>query len=376
MDTDGLRRGLTISFRTVVAREWRLFAGMGVGLVGYLLWIGATGAALSEIASFAGINTDVEQWTSGTTQLAIVGLVLWVLLPAIAAVWLVRREVTNLRNNLANYYRIHPFLLLVPPVVLLAVGGLGVAVDGGESRPALALVVLAAVFFQIRTLTYSYRVFAGSIPQIQQASLLITSIVVLLTVLVEGATALGRDQFVTDAAAGFGEAIGTSAVSDLVGTSTVLDSTVPTLLGLAIATPVVLGGGYVCIQAIVGVVVRVRGNEVLRSQLRTGQRYPEFARPTTSPRARSTGTKSSSQKNSTDTTSSSTANSGDVSTQSGDTNEVDETEEVTHTRVFTPDTVDDQTEVVGDEETDDSCPYCEADLGDSVGSCPNCGATL
>jgi len=421
MDTERLRRGLSISFRSVVTREWRLFAGMVLAVVGYVIWVGLTGAAISQLAAFANVSTAVDPWTGQTTGLTAVVLLLWVVLPAAAAVLLVVRETTNVHDNIEKYYRISPTLLLVPPLALLVVCAGVLAVVGPESRPALAVAVVAAVFFQIRTLIYSYRVFAFSAPRLTQAALFVTAAVVLLALLVEGAIALGRDSFVEDAAAGFGELIGVGT-TDLLGTTTVAGLSVPALPGAAIAVPAGFSVGYVCLQALVGLVVRLRGKEVPRSKLRTGQRYPEFARPTTDHRAGSTsaagatGSGASSPGGAQATTSdagapsrgptasaqsdaggpgdavapdrdgSSATATDDDATAAGEAAGGDETttddeasddsEEVTHPRVFTPDATADQTELVGDGDSDDECPYCEADLAPGADSCHNCGASL
>jgi hypothetical protein len=399
MDTDRLRRGLTISVRTVVIREWRLFAGMLLALCGYALWVGATGAAISQFASFADVSTAVDPWTGETTMIAGLLFVLWIVLPAIVLTWLVDREVTNVSNNLEEYYRITPLLLLVPPVLVLA-GGLAVLAIVGTG-PALAVVLVAALFFQIRTLTYSYRVFSFSYPRLQQLSLFVTSTILLLTVLVEGAVAAGREPYAVDAVTGFGELLGFAGFGELVdGTATVGSLSVRPLLAVAIATPLVLGGGYVCVQFVVGLLVRLRGNEIPRSKLRTGQRYPEFARPTTtrqsslsrssSPTEQTAATDGSAATASTagaadetdsQVTTDDTAGGGTDSDTPGDEQPAggggeDDEEDVTHTRVFTPAATDDQTRIAAEEAPDEECPFCEASLRAGADSCDNCGASL
>jgi len=399
MDTDRLRRGLTISVRTVVTREWRLFAGMLLAICGYGLWVGATGAAISQFAAFANISTAVDPWTGETTGIAGLVLFLWIVLPAIVATWLVDREVTNVSNNLEEYYRITPLLLLVPPVLVLAVGLAVLAVVG--TGPVLAVVLVAALFFQIRTLTYSYRVFSFSYPRLQQLSLFVTSTVMLLTVLVEGAVAAGREAYAVDAVTGFGDLLGVAGFGDLVaGTATAGDLSVRPLLGVAIATPLVLGGGYVLVQSVVGLLVRLRGNEIPRSKLRTGQRYPEFARPTTT-RQSSLSSSSSASDRPTATdgpqgTASTAGAAGKTDSQattdvtehgaaSADSTthpdkqsagESDDDEDVTHTRVFTPAATDDQTKIGADDTPEAECPFCEAALSAGADSCDNCGASL
>lgn len=392
MDTEGLRRGLAISFRSVVTREWRLFAGMVLGLIAYVFWVAITASALSQLASFADVPTSVDPWTEQATGLTVVGLLLWILIPAIAAAGLVVREVTNIRNNLEKYYRIHPLLLLAPPLVLFACCGIALVVVGPDNSVALAAGIVAAVLLQIRTLTYSYRTFSLSLPRVQQLGLFVTALVVILTLFLEGAIAIGNEQFITDVVSGFGDELGLASLSDLLETTEVGDFSVPTLPGIAIAVPVGLSLGYVFVQMIVGQVVRFRGKKVPRSELRTGQRYPEFARPTTNQTSSSTNpTAASSNRTSTTSTttsgnstqsskttgSSQSAGSVDDTTSQAGTEggDDDETAEVTHTRVFTPDTEDDQTEIVG-EDADETCPYCDAELDTGADSCPNCGASL
>jgi hypothetical protein len=394
MDTDRLRRGLTISVRTVLVREWRLFAGMLLALCGYGLWVGATGAAISQFASFANVSTAVEPWTGETTGIAGVVLLLWIVLPAVVATWLVDREVTNVSNNLAEYYRITPFLLLVPPALVLA-GGLAVLAVVGTG-PVLAVVLVAALFFQIRTLTYSYRVFSFSYPRLQQLSLFVTSTVLLVTVLVEGAVAAGREAYAVDAVTGFGDLLGFTGAAELVaGTATVGGVSVRPLLAVAVATPLVLGGGYVVVQFVVGLLVRLRGNEIPRSKLRTGQRYPEFARPTTTRQSSLSSSSSATATDGSTAAASTTGTAGEPESQATDetaaagagadsdtpegsqpAGDSDDEEDVTHTRVFTPAATDDQTQIAAEDASGEECPFCEASLRAGADSCDNCGASL
>ncbi|MFC6722263.1 zinc ribbon domain-containing protein [Halobacteriaceae archaeon SHR40] len=396
MDTDRLRRGLTISVRTVVTREWRLLAGTLLALCGYALWVGATGAAISQFASFADVSTAVDPWTGETTAIAGLVFVLWVVLPAIVATWLVDRAVTNVSDNLEEYYRITPLLLLVPPVLVLAGGLAALAIVG--TGPALAVVLVAALYFQIRTLTYSYRVFSFSYPRLQQLSLFVTSTVLLLTVLVEAAVAAGREPYAVDAVTGFGDLLGFTGAGSLVdGTATAGGFSVRPLLAVAIATPLVLGSGYVCVQFVVGLLVRLRGNELPRSKLRTGQRYPEFARPTTKRQSSLSSSSASDPTIATDgsTAAASTAKSagemdsqattaetdntaagGDSDTPAANQPAGDDEEDVTHTRVFTPEATDDETRIAAEDASGEECPFCEAPLNAGADSCDNCGASL
>lgn len=379
MDIDGLQRGLRISVRTVVTREWRLFGGVILWLFAYALWVGATAAALSQFASL--LSVTIDPWTTETTVAGLLAVVLWILLPAVAATWLVVRELTNVSDNIADEYRIHPLLLLVPPLVGVA-GTLGALVAvGSGSIPLLVAAVVAALFFHIRTLTYSYRVFSFSYPRIQQLSLVLTVSVVLFAVLVEGAVAAGQEVFVSDAVAGLGDALGVTGAGEFVdGTSAVAGVSVPTSYSVAIATPLALGGGYVGVQFLVGLLVRLRGKAIPRSELRTGQRYPEFARPTTakqpsrSSSATANGGAPASADSSSDTAQTTGSNPSTAETsESPDTgDEPASSDTVSHTRVFTPSETDSQTVVDADEE----CPFCGADLPAGADSCHDCGASL
>lgn len=397
MQLDRLRRGLHISLRTVLVREWRLFGGMALWLFVYALWTGATGAALSQFASL--LDVTLDPWTTETTVAALFAVTLWVLLPAVAATWLVIRELTNVSSNIAEEYRIYPLLLLVPPVVGVTCTLGAVGVVGAESRPLLVAAVVAALFFQIRTLAYSYRVFSGSYPRVQQLSFFVTSAVLLFVLLVDSGIALGQEAFVSDAVTGLGDTFGVTGAGAFVdGTSTVAGLSISTRYGVAIVTPLVLSSSYVSVQFLVGLVVRLRGKAVPRSKLRTGQRYPEFARPTatnqsslsnttekqTATAASTTGggTDSSATSAGTDSpaggstatgTSAGLSDTGDdTSSDSQDQTSEDDQEDISHTRVFTPSATDEQTVVERGEE----CPVCGADLAAGADSCHSCGTTL
>lgn len=400
MDFGRIRRDVSHSFKITVTEEWRLALGAGSALLAYSFWVGITGAGVRELANIVGISTEMDPWTGQTTGLAVLLILLWILLPAGALVYFLHKQLTNIRGNLEQYYRIgHPPGLLLPPLLLIAAGAGAVAGLGEARLPALLVILLGAVYLHARTITYAYRVFSLSLPRLLLISFAPTALLVVTTVLVEAGSAVGRDSFVNDAATGFGEAMGIQLFPDIVtGSTTVGDWTMSTLLATAIAAPLVLCAIYVGIQFLFGVVVRALAREVPRSELRTGQRYPAFAQPTTanepsvSPAttdnastatttggtATTTTDSPSSQSSTAESTSSETSSDemaaagGSDATDSTDESEVDD---VSHTRVFTPSTDEEQTTIAGGDDSTE-CPFCEASVDPNASECDSCGARL
>lgn len=287
MNTEYLHHDLKQSFLLIVTQERRLLAGLLGGLVLYALWVGTTAAALEQFAEFATLSTTLDPWTSDTTGLAAVGVILWVILPAVVAGYGVNRAVTNSHGYLAKPYRLrHPATLLVAPlvVVLCGFGALVVLSDG--YRGAVLLLLVGTVFFHIRVLPYSYRVFSVSTPRLVAASFVLTGAVVSTALLVEGAIAAGQSTVVDAVGAGLASVLGIEALGGIGGTTTLAGIAVPTMLGLAAATPLVLGGLYLLFQAAIGGINRLQSPTVARTEIRTGQRYPEFAKPTVAPSER------------------------------------------------------------------------------------------
>ncbi|MEF8784722.1 MAG: hypothetical protein V5A45_02225 [Haloarculaceae archaeon] len=281
MDTARISRELTDSIRLLWARERWLWSGVLAVLLGYVLWVGATGAALNYGAEFAGVDLSVTAWSSATTAVFATVVVLWVLVPAALVTSLVDNRITNVSGNVHTYYRVeHPFLLVAPTLVLVAVG-VGVAVAAGDVPAALAGALVAlGLLALIRTVAYSYRVFSFSAPLLVQLCLFVSLAVCAVALLTGAGIVAGRRGFVEAAAAGVGDLLGTGGVVAVVtGTTTVGPVTVSTLLGLAAALPVGFAVGYIFLQSAGGLVSRTRKPDVPRSQLRTGQRYPEFAHP-------------------------------------------------------------------------------------------------
>lgn len=360
MDTARIRRELTSSVRLLWAREQWLWSGVLVVLLGFVLWVGGTGAALNYGAEFAGVDLSVTAWSSATTGAFALVFVLWVLVPAALVTYLVSNRITNVSGNLHTHYRVgHPTALVVPFLALFAIG-VGVAVAVGDVPVALASALVAVgLLALLRTVAYSYRVFSFSVPLLAQLGLFV-SLAVCAVVLLTGAGILaGRRAFVDAAAAGVGDLLGTgSVVAVVTGTTTVGPVTVSTLLGLAAVLPVGFAVGYILLQSVVGLVSRVRKPDVPRSQLRTGQRYPEFAHPISEKSggedsARPTAGEEThddiDQPESQPDEAPSTPGKPDtVATADADTDDSDDADDVSHTKVFTaPDDGDFDSEVPG-----------------------------
>jgi hypothetical protein len=281
MDSARIRRELSGSIRLLWARERWLWSGLFAVLAGFAFWVGATGVAMNYGAEFAGQPLSVMAWSATTTAVFAVVTVLWVLVPAAVVTYLVTGYVTNVSGNVHTHYRVdHPFTF-VAPFLGLFLAGAGGAVALGTVPAALAgALVAVGLLVLVRTLAYSYRVFSFSVPLVVQAALFASLAVTAVALLVSVATLAGRRAFVEAAATGIAGVVGSTTVADvLTGTTTAGPVTVPTLLGLAAVLPAVLALGYILVQNLVGFLNRSRKPDVPRSRLRTGQRYPDFARP-------------------------------------------------------------------------------------------------
>jgi hypothetical protein len=428
MDTARIRRELSGSVRLLWARERWLWSGVVAVLAGFALWVGATGAALNYGAEFAGQPLSVTAWSSTTTVVFATVTVLWIVVPAALVTYLVNSYVTNVSGNVHTHYRVeHPVTLVVPVLVLFAVGAAG-GVALGEVPTALAgALVAAGLLLLVRTLAYSYRVFSFSSPFVVWVGLFVSLAVTAVALLVGTATVAGRRAFVEDAAAGVSALLGSGTVADiLTGTTTAGPVTVSTLLGLAAVLPAGFALSYILVQILVGLGNRFREPDVPRSQLRTGQRYPGFAHPIaegsgrtpTAPDTAASATNGGPSQSSNDP--SRTGSSGPAATAdsdlsgddaddadqlTADTGETDDgVDDVSHTKVFTapddgfdgdvpgvddaPAQSDDETAVVGSADSTDRnddrggdgyrCPTC-ADSFESdtnFAYCPTCGTEL
>jgi hypothetical protein len=412
MDTTRILREFVGSVRLLWSGEAKLFAGALVVAVGYAVWLGATGAALAFGFDLGGQPTAVATW-EGMSLLAVgLAALAWVVVPAAVVTVLVDRAVTNANGTVHQQYRVrHPFLL-VAPFLLLFVVGVGVAVAVGE-RTGAVLAGLSAVglFALVRTVPASYRVFSFSHPRLVEGLLFVALVVDAVALPVSVATLTGRQAIVDAASAGLGQRFATSAVETvLTGSTTVAGVSVPYLLGATAGVPVALTLSYFLVQGVVAGVTRLRSPDTPRGNLRTGQRYPDFARPvrgasgaestpTSSATRSSTASRHSAGPSSTESAGTADGGSGSTPTPSasaGDTaTETDssdvtgdeaDSDDVSHTKVFKPpsDGDFDAGNETGSEETavvsgnGYVCPSCEDRFGPeaSFEYCPTCGSEL
>jgi len=431
MDTARIRREFGASLRLLATGERRLLAGAVALALGYAVWVGATGAALNFGLSLGDQPTSIAAWeATGTASLALL-LGLWILVPAGAGTYLTSRALTNANGNIHQQYRVrHPFLLAAPFLIIVVAGLAGGVVLG--TLPAALLAILGAVslYALVRTVAASYRVFSLSRPLVTYAFLFVSLSATAVALPVSAATVTGRQAVVDAAAAGIGSRLGTSAVETvLTGSTTVTGVTVPLLLGTVVVLPAGLSVLYFAIQGVVGLVNRARSPEVRGAQLRTGQRHPDFAKPSydggasgatsqsgaksgssstdTAARGSATATQSTGSATAT-STSTSTTSAGSTTSNGGseaagaETSSADATDdedEVSHTKVFKPPSDDDfemgSADAAGGGDSTDPggtasestavvsedgyvCPSCNDRFGGdaSFDYCPTCGSEL
>lgn len=430
MDTARIRREFVGAIRLLGTDELRLFGGALAVAVGYAVWLGATGAALNFGLGLGEQPLSASAWQATSTGTLAAVVVLWVVLPAAVVTYLVDRAVTNESGNISEHYRFknHPFLLVVPVLILYG-AGVGAAVAVGQYTAAI-LGVLSAVglFALVRTVAASYRVFSFSHPRLVELFLFVALAVDAIAIPISAATLTDRQGIVEAAATGLGNKYGTTAIETAVtGSRTVTDLTIPYLLAATALTPVALTLVYFVLQSIVGLARRVQSPNMRRDRLRTGQRLPEFAKPnhggenretvpktsvpssSTEQSSATSGTQSSGGSTTTNTSTTSTngnttaANSSATNTTTADSqadtssadsqadtsdDDTDEDAEVSHTRVFKPPSDDDfemdaSTGTAGEDtavvsEDGYVCPSCDdrfsADA--SFDYCPTCGSEL
>ncbi len=362
--------------------------GIPVAVLAFGLWVGLTGAAVGFLAELVVGPATIEPWTRATDVVAGVLFLCWVVAPAAVGTWLVRDRLTTVRGTLEIGYRLrHPTLLLLPPLVVLTTGALALIGLGTLSTSVLALLLAGSLWFQLRTIAFSYRVFAFSMPVLPYAMTMLTAGLFAVGTLVAGVRLAGRGVLVEAVATAFAVRIGSPAPATIVvGTVDLAGISVPALAATLVGVPVALSGAYIVVQVAAGLVARLIKPTTRRPELRSGQRYPEFARPTTT--VAPSGPERSSAGTSTDddgprgvdgpaTDDSATEPASDAGSDDSAPDEPDVDPDVSNTRVFTagedapsvsPTTVD----------PDDDCPACGTTVDpESVsGTCPHCGADL
>lgn len=388
------------SMRLAWREELWLPAGLPIGAVAYALWIGLTGAAVTTLADAVAGGLTLDPWTGLTDVVVVTLLALWILGPAALATLLVRDRVTNVRGNLATGYRLdHPIFLFLPPVGILLAGLGTLAATGAMNGPAflaaIALLVVGGIWFLVRGVAYAFRVFALSVPIVEHVIVFLTAILAAIASLVLGLTAIGRAGLVETLAAGLADRTGIDALAGAAtATTSVLGVPVPSLLLAVVAVPVGLTAGYVALQLVASVVARLVKPSVRRPKLRTGQRYPAFARPTSGTSASSatstvggsaTGGQTGAGEDATDqptgdqTPVTPAEESAGQDASATDDSEADAVEtNVSHTRVYSPpedaEAVD--PDAVGSAGATPACPNCGATVGPAEETCLDCGADL
>jgi len=279
MDTSDLRRELGTSVRLLAGPERWLLLGLLAGGVGYLVWVAGTAVAVSRAAEALAGPVSVDPWSSGAAGLAVAFALLWVVAPAALAVYFVVGNLTNLRGNIDQPYRVdRPLVLLVPPLVALA-AVVGVAVARESASPAvLAAVGAASALLLVRTVAYGYRVYSLSVPRLLQALVFVAAAVAGLAVVSRADSLTGQEALVAAVADRYGVA------EYAFGETTVAGLSAPTLPLAAAVAPAALAFAYLAVQLLASVVVRVRRPDVPRSSIRAGQRYPAVVQPGTSRR--------------------------------------------------------------------------------------------
>lgn len=430
MDTAQIRREFGSALSLLAREERRLLGGAVLVVLGYAVWVGATGAAINYGTDFAGEPLSVSTWSSTTTAVFALVTLLWVVVPAAVVTRLVDGAITNSSGNIASQYRVHHPFVLVAPFLLLALLITAAGIGAGTfPTPLFGVVAALGLFALVRTVAASYRAFSFSHPLLVKAFLFLALSVTAIATLAGAATVADREAFVEDAAAGIADLLGFGSVETfLVGETVVNGVTIPYLLAAAAGVPAGLTLVYVVVQLLVAGVQRYQRPDVPRADLRTGQRYPDFARPVSestptdiskqsSAGASDTGSSSSTSSSASPTSSSgsspSTASSsasssgttasatGTGDTDTGTDDDEDEEEEddqevekADHTKVFTPPDdvdgvgIDDGPSaggaMTGTTSTDDSdesgyrCPSCDDRFGPdaSFEYCPTCGSEL
>ena len=403
MDTDQIGDDGWASVRAAWRAERWLPGGLVVALVAYALWVGLTGAALSFLAEATAGPITLSPWTTLSTVAVVVVAVLWIVGPAALATVLVGDRVTNANDNLRVGYRLrHPLLLLWPPALVLAAGYVAL-VGTGQAGPAVSAVLVAgAVWLAVRTAAYAYRVFSLSLPVVAWLLMFLTGAALAAGTLVRGGLAVGREALVTNVLSGIATQIGVPALAAFhTGSYAVGGVDVPLTVVVAVAVPVGGTTVYLAGQLAWSAVDRLRQPTVRRPELRTGQRYPRFARPTTES-ADDAGTGGRASRSASDSaaatgvdgTTDSAPTAADDPSDGGTDSPTETSDDATHTRVFRPpddadlDAVDGISDgpsdggVVGREtrilngSDEDSCPECGETLEAGASRCPRCETVL
>lgn len=346
------RRELAESFRLFWREERWFLLDLFLATVGYAAW--AFGSTEALVRGFAAAGIDPGLATTARPTLVVGAyLVCWLLLPALAATWHLRRRVTNTSGNVERHYRFDaPATLLAPPAVVVAVGAVA-TVAAPLTWPGLALAFVGGAFLLVRTAAYSYRVYSFSYPGLVTLATFVTALAYATAGVVQFAAVTGSRDLIRDAVAVLGlpplayATIGSDPFA------------FPVVLAAAAAVPVALVGVYLAVQSLVAAYVRRAEPTVDRGAMRAGQRNPFQAVA---------------------------ASGGGIARRSPSTGDTDGDEvsvpaHVQTTRVYAPDgDVEDPTgtETDATKRGGQRCRTCGAGFGPDteIRFCPNCGERL
>jgi len=385
-----LRRSVAL-----LATEWWLLVGAGAGYLLYGMWVVATGLAV-EMFEPGFATTDVG--------LVAVGGVAWLLVPAVVAVWLLDRQLSNVNGNLVSQYRINdPGVLPAPPGVLMVLATV-VALVIGPRLPVVFLMAVASVHLLVRTIAFGRRVYSFSVRPLFTLLTALSAVALAAAWLVQAPRLPGQ----------VGTRVASAGVPAVVETglaATGLASA--TALGALVAVPALLSGLYLGGQAVVARRVRAKA-PLANPDKRAEQRYPimppvgDSSRPGPPKQtgsAEPSTTESDAEPDEPDSESADetvepeTGTTDDGSDDSStDDSSTDNTK--SHTQVFSADEpVPEETEAMaavaeesddqadedgwiddtaifspdGASSSDDECGSCGEEIRESVTFCPNCG---
>jgi hypothetical protein len=371
----------------MLASEWWLVAGGLAGYLTYGVWVIGTGLAVETATPSLAARTLTTVGATDVTGLVAFAVVAWLLAPAVAAAWLLDRQLSNVNGNLVSRYRIdHPGVLPAPSGVLMLLATVA-AIALGPRAPIVAVMAIASVHLLVRTVAFGRRVYSFSPKPLFAVMAAVSGVALAAAWLVSAPGLPGT----------VGERVASAGVVTVVDTGlTVVGVGSGTAAGILVAVPALLSGLYLAGQTVVA--RRVRAQAPLANPVkRAEQRYPimppvgDSSRPgppTPSTNGRSPSTESSTTSSADDTTDEST---------SDDPSDDDSS----HTQVFTADEpIPDEAETMaavaeaeeaadeddgwvddtaifspeGATSSDDECGECGEEIPrDSVTFCPNCG---
>jgi len=263
------RRDLTASFRLLATDERWLLTDLILGAFAYVIWVAVSGTVAAQVVATVGLPPGLGADPSPTVGAVGLLAVLWIVLPSVAVLARLRQRLHNLRGNVQQYYRLdHPAALLAPPALFVAV-----AVPAVELAPlpeiASLVLVPVGLFLLVRTLAYSYRVYAFSRPGLVQTGVLVATAAALAGALGVVAGATGRSSVLEGAVVTLGAPASLLAPVSAGG----FEVAAPVVAMLA---SVGFAAVYVALQTVVALLVRLVKPTVDRASMRSGQRYPPF----------------------------------------------------------------------------------------------------